>query len=69
MSDALTFREGNLADELRPLYLNYLRKHPPKVGPWHGGYRASPTRSVSEKQRARHTPGGMPRSADDRGPS
>jgi hypothetical protein len=30
LSDALTLREGNLADELRPLYLDYLRKHPPK---------------------------------------
>ena len=29
LSDALTLREGNLADELRPLYLDYLRKHPP----------------------------------------
>jgi hypothetical protein len=30
LSDALTLGEGNLADELRPLYLDYLRKHPPK---------------------------------------
>jgi hypothetical protein len=30
LSDALTLHEGNLADELRPLYLDYLRKHPPK---------------------------------------
>jgi hypothetical protein len=30
MSDVLTLHEGNLADELRPLYLDYLRKHPPK---------------------------------------
>jgi hypothetical protein len=30
LSDALTLRAGNLADELRPLYLDYLRKHPPK---------------------------------------
>jgi hypothetical protein len=30
LSDALTLREGNLAEELRPLYLDYLRKHPPK---------------------------------------
>jgi hypothetical protein len=29
LSDALTLREGNLADALRPLYLDYLRKHPP----------------------------------------
>lgn len=28
LSDALTLGEGNLADELRPLYLDYLRKHP-----------------------------------------
>lgn len=30
LSDALTLHEGNLADELRPIYLDYLRKHPPK---------------------------------------
>ena len=30
LSDALTLGEGNLADELRPLYLEYLKKHPPK---------------------------------------
>ena len=30
LSDALTLGEGNLADELRPLYLDYLRKHPLK---------------------------------------
>lgn len=30
LSDALTLGEGNLADQLRPLYLDYLRKHPPK---------------------------------------
>lgn len=30
LSDALTLGEGNLAEELRPLYLEYLRKHPPK---------------------------------------
>ena len=30
LSDALTLREGNLADQLRPIYLDYLRKHPPK---------------------------------------
>jgi hypothetical protein len=30
LSDALTLGDGNLADELRPLYLDYLRKHPPK---------------------------------------
>jgi hypothetical protein len=29
-SDAVTLSEGNLADELRPVYLDYLRKHPPK---------------------------------------
>ena len=30
LSDALTLGEGNLAEELRPLYLEYLRKHPQK---------------------------------------
>jgi hypothetical protein len=30
LSDALTLHAGNLAEELRPLYLDYLRKHPPK---------------------------------------
>jgi len=30
LSDALTLHEGNLAAELRPFYLDYLRKHPPK---------------------------------------
>ena len=30
LSDALTLGEGNLAEQLRPLYLDYLRKHPPK---------------------------------------
>jgi hypothetical protein len=30
LSDALTLGEGNLAEELRPIYLDYLRKHPPK---------------------------------------
>lgn len=30
LSDALTLGEGNLAEELRPVYLDYLRKHPPK---------------------------------------
>lgn len=30
LSDALTLGEGNLAEGLRPLYLDYLRKHPPK---------------------------------------
>ena len=30
LSDALTLHEGNLGAELRPLYLDYLRKHPPK---------------------------------------
>ena len=30
LSDVLTLHEGNLADELRPLYLDYLRKHLPK---------------------------------------
>ena len=31
LSDALTLGEGNLAEALRPLYLDYLRKHPPKA--------------------------------------
>ncbi len=30
LSDALTLGEGNLADQLRPIYLDYLGKHPPK---------------------------------------
>jgi hypothetical protein len=30
LSDALTLGDGNLADALRPLYLDYLRKHPPR---------------------------------------
>jgi hypothetical protein len=30
LSDALTLGAGNLADELRPLYIDYLVKHPPK---------------------------------------
>ena len=30
LSDALTLGEGNLAEELRPIYLDYLKKHPPK---------------------------------------
>jgi hypothetical protein len=30
LSDALTLHDGNLADELRPVYLDYLRKHPLK---------------------------------------
>ncbi len=30
LSDALTLHEGNLGEELRPFYLDYLRKHPPK---------------------------------------
>ena len=29
-SDAVTLGDGNLAEELRPVYLDYLRKHPPK---------------------------------------
>lgn len=32
LSDALTLPEGNLADELRPFYIDYLMKHPPKKG-------------------------------------
>jgi hypothetical protein len=31
LSDALTLHEGNLGEELRPFYLDYLRKHPPKA--------------------------------------
>jgi hypothetical protein len=27
LSDSLTLHDGNLAEELRPLYLDYLRKH------------------------------------------
>jgi hypothetical protein len=30
LSDALTSGEGELADALRPLYIDYLTKHPPK---------------------------------------
>ena len=30
LSDALTSGEGDLADALRPVYIDYLRKHPPK---------------------------------------
>jgi hypothetical protein len=30
LSDALTLHEGNLGEELRPLYIDYLTKHPPK---------------------------------------
>ena len=30
LSDALTSGEGDLADALRPFYIDYLRKHPPK---------------------------------------
>ena len=30
LSDALTAGEGDLADALRPVYIDYLRKHPPK---------------------------------------
>jgi hypothetical protein len=28
LSDALTLGEGNLGEELRPLYIDYLTKHP-----------------------------------------
>ncbi|MGH3245058.1 MAG: hypothetical protein ACRDOI_02460 [Trebonia sp.] len=31
LSDALTSGEGDLADALRPLYLDYLTKHRPKT--------------------------------------
>jgi hypothetical protein len=31
LSDALTSGEGDLADALRPLYIDYLTKHPPKA--------------------------------------
>jgi hypothetical protein len=30
VSDAVTLHEGNLGDALRPLYIDYLVKHPPK---------------------------------------
>ena len=30
LSDALTSGEGDLAEALRPLYIDYLVKHPPK---------------------------------------
>jgi hypothetical protein len=30
LSDALTSGEGDLPDALRPLYIDYLVKHPPK---------------------------------------
>jgi hypothetical protein len=30
VSDALTSGEGDLADALRPLYIDYLTKHPPR---------------------------------------
>ena len=29
LSDVLTLHDGNLGEELRPVYLDYLRKHPP----------------------------------------
>jgi len=31
LSDAITSGDGHLADALRPLYLDYLAKHPPKA--------------------------------------
>jgi hypothetical protein len=31
LSDAITSGDGDLADALRPLYLDYLEKHPPKA--------------------------------------
>ena len=31
LSDALTLHDGNLGEELRPLYIDYLVKHPPKA--------------------------------------
>ena len=31
LADALTSGEGDLGDALRPIYLEYLRKHPPKA--------------------------------------
>ncbi len=30
VSDAVTLGDGNLAEALRPFYLDYLTKHPPK---------------------------------------
>jgi hypothetical protein len=32
LADAYGSGEGGLADALRPLYLDYLRKHPPRSG-------------------------------------
>ena len=31
LADALTLHDGNLGEELRPLYIDYLVKHPPKA--------------------------------------
>ena len=31
LSDALTSGEGDLSDALRPFYIDYLTKHPPKA--------------------------------------
>jgi hypothetical protein len=31
VSDAVTLHDGNLGDALRPLYIDYLVKHPPKA--------------------------------------
>jgi len=31
LSDALTLHEGEVGELLRPFYLDYLRKHPPKA--------------------------------------
>lgn len=59
LSDALTAGEGDLADALRPFYIDYLTKHPPKslrprsgrvrrkatgAAPPSRGYRARPRR-------------------------
>ena len=29
-SDVVTLHDGNLGEELRPFYIDYLKKHPPK---------------------------------------
>ena len=31
LSDAITSGDGSLADALRPVYIDYLKKHPPKA--------------------------------------
>jgi hypothetical protein len=65
LSDALTSGDGDLAEALRPLYLDYLRKHP-KLAiraasarliagiAWRGEAKHATVRATG-KQRARHT--------------